>query len=272
MHLDPAEVPCLPLPAALLERSGALVAATPEWRGAAPGSTAYHAGEGRLLVAPEGGGQPALQELALRLLEELQAAGRGQPADQARCSAVLAGSLQLVAGGPPGPDGTALEVVDHARAAIGARVPQVRLEVTLSAPDQPAPSPPQLALALVQLAVNAVRHEGADRLRLRVGAGPTFHLEWPSAAATAADASGRRHPRRRSRWGLGYVRLVADALGATALPPGPVEPGWVGSCLSLGSRRLTLPVAVYREGTRLRASQAWEQELGGAGAEAAEEL
>jgi hypothetical protein len=57
--------------------------------------------------------------------------------------------------------------------------------------------------------------------------------------------------------------MVADALGATALPPGPSGPGLTGACLSLGSRRLTLPVAVYSGWQVARATQTWEQELAG---------
>jgi len=55
--------------------------------------------------------------------------------------------------------------------------------------------------------------------------------------------------------------MVADALGATALPPAPSGPGLMGACLSLGSQRLTLPVAVYTGWQVIRATQTWEQGL-----------
>jgi hypothetical protein len=55
--------------------------------------------------------------------------------------------------------------------------------------------------------------------------------------------------------------MVADYLGATALPPGPTTPGWAGPCLSLGSRRLTLPLAVFAGYGVQRATQTWEQSM-----------
>ncbi len=54
--------------------------------------------------------------------------------------------------------------------------------------------------------------------------------------------------------------MVADALGASALPPGPAGPGMAGACLGLGSTRLTLPVACVRDGRVERATEAWEQD------------
>ena len=53
MRLDPAEVVDLPLAAALLDREGRQLAATPEWLGAGPGSIVYLLGQAHLLVAPE---------------------------------------------------------------------------------------------------------------------------------------------------------------------------------------------------------------------------
>jgi hypothetical protein len=55
--------------------------------------------------------------------------------------------------------------------------------------------------------------------------------------------------------------MVADYLGATALPPGPTAAGWAGPCLSLGSRRLTLPLALYAGGELARGTQTWEQNV-----------
>jgi hypothetical protein len=54
MRLDPAEVPRLPLRAALLDHTGNVVVTTPEWEHAPPGSRVYHTGHGHLLVAPPG--------------------------------------------------------------------------------------------------------------------------------------------------------------------------------------------------------------------------
>jgi len=131
----------------------------------------------------------------------------------------------------------------------------------VAADPQPVPAPDLLALALTQFAANAFSHEGSTRLRLRVGVGPTFYVEWPATGPSGGIASGQSHPGLRRRWGLGYVRMVADYLGATALPPGPTAPGWTGPCLSLGSRRLTLPLAVFSGRRAVRASQTWAQSV-----------
>ncbi len=261
MRLDPTEVAHLPVPAALLDRRGGIVASTPEWQGAAPGTVCYHAGQVRLLVGP---GVPAWAEqeaVVRRLLDEVRAAVAVMPYEQAVCAAVLGSGLELVAGWPPDPDvvGTAADMLRWAVTAIRARVPEVDVEVSEAVIDQPVPAPGQIALALLQFAANAYSHEGITKLRLRVGAGPSFFVEWPATLPAGGVASGQSHSSLRRRWGLGYVRMVADYLGATALPVGPTAPGWNGACLSLGSRRLTLPVALFAGGQTVRCTQTWEQ-------------
>ena len=263
MRLDPGEVAQLPLAAALVDREGATLAATPEWQGPTAGTISYHAGEARLLVGPGGRRWPAQEEVMGRLLAEIRAAVSALDDRRALCAEVLGSGLSLVAGRPVGDQaGTAAEVLARARTVIQARVPEVQVE-TMPAPHRPVPGRDLIALALLQLATNAVAHGGGTRLRLRAGPGPTFYVEWPTPGPQPAVPAGQSHPALRRRWGLGYVRMVADHLGATALPPGPTAPGWAGPCLSLGNRRLTLPLALY-DGRRLvRSTQTWEQGLRG---------
>jgi hypothetical protein len=262
VRLDPAEIAWLPLPAAMLDRSGAVVSATPEWQGPMPGSICYHAGEARLLVAPDGRAWPAQEAVMRRLLDEMHHAVAAMSGDQALCAAVLGSGLELVAGWPP--EDAAYDsvggVLSRARTVIRARVPEAEVEVE-GGSAQAVPAPDQIALALLQFAANAFSHEGSTRLRLRVGMGPTFFVEWPAAGPAGAVPGGQSHPGLRRRWGLGYVRMVADYLGATALPPGPTAAGWTGPCLSLGSRRLTLPLAVFVRDQVVRATQTWEQSV-----------
>ncbi|MBO0681724.1 MAG: hypothetical protein J2P45_01100 [Candidatus Dormibacteraeota bacterium] len=266
LRLDPLEVPRLPLPAALLDRAGIPVAQTPEWQGAGAGSLSYHAGAGRLVVGPTETTPPGQEELMGRLLRELGAAAAAMTPEEALRASVLSSSLELVAGVPTdlsGANGDTAQVLEYAQAAITARTSDVNLEVVPEPVSQPVAAPAQIALALVQLAVNAAIHDGATSISLRVDLGPTFWVEWPSERGAPVEAAGHPRQARRSRWGLGYVRIVADALGATALPPGPSGPGRMGACLSLGSRRLTLPLAVYSGWQCARATQTWEQELSG---------
>ncbi|HSR25069.1 MAG TPA: hypothetical protein VLW53_16055, partial [Candidatus Eisenbacteria bacterium] len=226
------------------------------------GTICYHTGEARLLVGPGGRPWPAQEAVMRRLLDTIRAAAAAMNGDRALCATVLASGLELVAGWPPdeGTCDAVAGVLDRARRVIRARVPAAEVEVAGAGP-QLVPAPDQVALALMQLAANAFSHEGGARLRLRAGPGPTFYVEWPAAGPAAAVASGQSHPRLRRRWGLGYVRMVADYLGATALPPGPAVAGWAGPCLSLGSRRLTLPLAVLAGEHERRATQTWEQTL-----------
>ncbi|HLH67568.1 MAG TPA: hypothetical protein VKY90_00665 [Candidatus Dormibacteraeota bacterium] len=263
MRLDPAEVPSLPLLAALVDQDGSTLASTPEWQGPAPGTISYHAGRARLLVGPGGRRWPEQEEVVGWLLEEIRTAVSVMPDEQALCARVLSGGLALVAGRPVSDDvSTTAEVLARARVVILARVPEVEVEV-VPAPPEPVPGGDLIALALLQFATNAVAHGGDTRLRLRVGPGPTFFVEWAGSGPRPVVPGGQSHPALRRRWGLGYVRMVADYLGGTALPPGPTAPGWMGSCLSLGHRRLTLPLALY-EGQRLvRCSQTWEQSVRG---------
>jgi hypothetical protein len=266
LRLDPIDVPYLPLPAAMLDGTGRHIAQTPEWRGAGPGSLTYHAGQAQLVVGPTEAVPAGQQALMARLLGELNAASRAMAADQALLASVLTSSLELVAGAPidlARQRGNTSQVLEYARAAIAARTSDVRLEITPDAAPQPVPAPAQIALALVQLAVNAANHDGAHRISLRVDLGPTFWVEWSSDRVEPVQAGGHPHGRRRARWGLGYVRMVADALGATTLPPGPSGGGLMGACISLGNQRLTLPVAVYSGWQVTRATQTWEQELAG---------
>jgi hypothetical protein len=265
VRLEPSEVPGLPLPAALVAADGGTIAATPEWTGRCPGTLSYRAGAGHLLVAPDAP-TPGLDALMGRLLDELAAAAAALDGDAALQASVLAAGLALAGGRPAGvePPGTAAQVIALTAAAVRARTQGLVVQVVGPLPAGPVPAPAAIALALVQLAVNAQQHEEAERVLLRVGPGPTFSVEWPDPARPSPPGAVRsaRHALRRQRWGWGYVRMVADALGGAALPPGPAGHGLTGACLGLGSARLGLPLACVRDERVERATQAWEEEPG----------
>lgn len=261
MRLEAGEVPALPLSAALVDPDGTVVALTPEWVGRCPGTIAFHAGGSYLLVAPD----PATPELDLlvdRLLFELRGAAVGLDGEERLRMQVFTAGLELVAGRPAarGSEGTAEDVLALALAAIRGRAQGLGVHVVGPLPRLRVPTPAALALAIVQLAVNAQRHEHAPRVTLRVDSGPTFAVEWPTPLSTSVQVTSHRHPLRRAGWGWGYVQMVADALGATALPPAPTGPGTSSACVSLGAPRLGLPVAVIREDRIERSTQAWDQD------------
>ena len=127
-----------------------------------------------------------------RLLAELEAvaADGADRGDRERAS-VLAAGLGLVAGRPAAglPPGTVEDAVLLAAGAIPARTQGLVVEVAGPLPALPVPGPAAIALALVQLAVNAEQHDGAERVTLRVGGGPTFVVEWPATEQLGSTAS-----------------------------------------------------------------------------------
>jgi hypothetical protein len=261
VRLDPAEVVELPLAAALQDREGRHLAATPEWLGAGPGAIVYLLGGAHLLIAPDVP-TPELDALVERLLETMREACAVVSSGDSKRIQVLAAGLELVAGRPPGAAGAGKvwQVLELATAAISARTQGLAVDLRGPVPDLTVPAPAAVALALTQLAVNAHQHEKATRLQLRVAAGPTFYVEWPDSSQGTVRMASHRHPLRRSRWGWAYVQMVADALGAAALPPGPTVEGMVGACLGLGSLQLTLPLALVRGNRVERSTLAWDQD------------
>lgn len=263
MRLEAGEIAQLPLSCALVDGQGRTIAGSPEWRGPAPGTVTFHTGYAQLLVAVAVA-PPHLDALMASLLAELDAAALGDGADQGRLRLIAAG-LRLVAGHPLGERDRAgaADVLRLAQAGVAARAPDLRVELA-AAPPIDVPAAAAIALALVQLAVNAHRHECVPEVRLRVQDGPTFYVEWSSSRSSGVAIATHRHQERRERWGWGYVQAVADALGATALPPGPTGPDTQGACIGLGSVRLTLPVACIEQARVVRSTDAWDQDVGAA--------
>jgi hypothetical protein len=270
MRLDPAEIAELPFPAGLYDVSGALVASTPEWRGPMPGSVSFYAGAGHLVVGAGTPPSPELEALMTELLRAIRTALPAMEHAEALRTAVLLAGLELVSGRPLDERdvGTTSDVLEYAAASIRTRAPSLSVEIVPEERPGPVPAPATVALVLVQFAANASRHEYADAastrrlesVRLRVASGPSFYLEWPTERPAGVAVRTARHQGLRARWGWGYVRMAADALGGLALPPGRTGAGMEGACLSIGSRMLTVPLACFEGGRLRRRTQSWEQE------------
>lgn len=270
MRLDPAEIAELPFPAGLFDRSGSLVAATPEWRGALPGSVSFYTGAGHLVVGATTPTPPQLEALMSELLRAIRAALPAMEHGAALRTAVLLAGLELVSGRPLDARdvGNTSDVLEYAVASIRTRAPSLAVEVLSEERPGPVPAPATVALALVQFAANASAHEFADAaatrrldaVRLRVASGPSFYVEWRTESPSGVAVRTARHQQRRTRWGWGYLRMAADALGGAALPPGRTGEGTEGACLSIGSRMLTVPLACFDGGRLRRRTQSWEQE------------
>lgn len=255
MNLGIAEIASLPLAAALLDSRDEVVARTPEWDGTGPGAVAYPVRNMRLVVRT----RPAsahCDEVLGRLLDAIDDARAGLEVTQARRVRMLAGSLRLVAGREAGGWGTTDEVIEMARAGITARTALVVEAATGSV--RPVLAPEVAALVLVQLAVNAERHDAAQAVRLEVDK-TTFRVIWRRAGPAATIRTARRHA-DRERWGLGFARNAADAIGGSVYPPRAFGVGCVAASLELGVRRLALPVAAIRHGMVSRATRSWDEE------------
>jgi hypothetical protein len=282
MRLDPAEVPELPFAAVLLDAAGQPVAATPEWRGVAPGGVSFSTGAGFLVVAPAEDTAPELEALMEALLGAIRDALPALDGRTRLGAAVLLAGLELVSGRPlaAGDRGTTTDVLAHAEAALAARTPSLRVQMRPEAEPRTVPAPATIALALVQLAANAAAHEFTDAagtrrvdlVTLRVAPGPSFYVEWRSEGPAGVVVSTARHQAGRQRWGWGYVRMAADALGGGAVPPGPTGEGLEGACFTIGSQMLTIPLACFESGALARSTQTWEQETAHAEPRAREAL
>jgi len=120
--------------------------------------------------------------------------------------------------------------------------------------------PEAAALVLVKLAVNAERHDAASAVRLEVDR-TTFRVVWPHSGPAPRVNTARRRA-DRDRWGLGFARIAADAIGGTVYPPRATGDGSLVATLELGIRRLALPLAAVLDGRVCRATRSWDEETG----------
>ncbi|HUY61289.1 MAG TPA: hypothetical protein VMW49_05385, partial [Candidatus Dormibacteraeota bacterium] len=228
MRLTPARVAALPLATAIVDPAGEVIAWSPEWQGAGLGTVTYAAGSSTLLVNPVDQSGSA-GELVAALLGELAAAETVSAPGTGRQLRLLGAALRLVVGRRPDGVGTVADVLADL-AALAALHPTCPVAVEPTPrPDVAVAGPATVAMALGQLVRNAVQHDGATSIRLMVADGPTFVLRWqPTVAPRAPMTRTSRAVRRRLSaprsagvgqsdhrgWGLGYVTLAADALGA----------------------------------------------------------
>jgi hypothetical protein len=254
MNFTIDELADLPLACAFLDSDDVAIAQTPEWSGAGPGTVAYPVRNRRLLVATAAA-TPQTQVLLDRLLTVLEDAALSVAGERRMRMRMLAASLRLIAGRRVITVGTARDVIDFATAGIHSRC-QLAVDAARG-DDVDVEAPEVAALVLVQLAVNAERHAGADAVTLRQD-GKSFHVRWRAAAAPANALTSRRRARRQ-RWGLGFARIAADTLGGGVFGP-RARDGEAEATLELGLRRLALPLAAMRGRTVMRATRTWDEE------------
>jgi hypothetical protein len=113
---------------------------------------------------------------------------------------------------------------------------------------------------LVQLAANAERHDHAGAVVLSA-ARRSFSMEWECSQDAATATTARRRGDRR-RWGLGFARIAADCIGGVVHPPVRGAGGVRTAVLETGLGRLSLPLALVRDGRVHKATRAWDEETG----------
>ncbi len=258
MRITSDELADLPLAAAWCREDGAMVASTPEWTGGGVDTVQYRLGALRLIVATDGH-SAEVAALCARVLDELDTAARSAPPEAELMRRSLRAGLHLVMGRPDLTERSAVEVLAGVRASAGEENVEVVLGPAVSSAVRGGDT---VALALKQLATNARKHDAATDLTAEESGPGIFRLRWRGTVASGSVRTSR-HPDRRARWGLGLVRLAADALGATVVPVRHGENGHSEATFALlsGAARFTLPLAAVDQRRRIeRASRAWDEE------------
>jgi len=260
MRLADSDLTSIPGAAAWFDSTSTRVAETLEWRGTTPGSVQYRAGELTLLVTP-GEYDANIDALCGRLVDTLENASEQTSSLQRLRLQMVAASLRIALGRHRPREGSTDEVIASLDAALELSNPPLPLDCGAAEPRRCA-SPDVIGLALKQLATNAQRHGGATALRLVIDDGPTFRLRW-RGSALAQKVVTSRHPGRRARWGAGFARLAADAVGAVIYDPLPADDGMLEVTFAIqpSDMQLRLPLAlVDSAGAVTRATRSWDEE------------
>lgn len=256
MNLTMADLAALPFPAAAIDAHGTVIVATPEWEGSRPGAVSYPVRSNFLVVATSRP-QPACETVLNKLLDAIDMTATVVTGVQAHRVVMLGASLRIVAGRQSTTQGTSDDVLDFARAAIAART---SLDVACYAESNfPVASPEVAALVLVQFASNAERHAGVTQLTITARPN-SFHVSWAGHMGDREVTTGRQRI-ARDRWGMGFARIAADAIGGAVYPPLDHD-GEVIATLEVGLNRLALPLAAIRQGSILKATRPWDEETG----------
>ena len=266
MRITQSDAPNLPAPAALLDSAGGITATTSEWSIQALDSastTSYRMGSGALLIA----GTESLPESGW-VLNELVATIRGAAVrmdeDHAKAAELYATGLEVTTGRSITEEGSLAGVLELLRIGVSKRTKLAALTPVGRWDDTRVVGASAIALALVQLAVNAETHGQAHRLSIEVEPGPTFIASWEDPTATGEPEGLTLKTSRvrllRERFGMAYVRQVCDGLGGVVSNPSSPRPGIRQMILSFGTARLALPVAQAVDGTLQMSTTAWVEE------------
>jgi hypothetical protein len=269
-----AELAALPLRAATYDEAGNEVARTPEWRGAGASAVPFRYEGFRLVVAPPHDPDAAAhvgEALVQRLIEALEDAGAAVDEISRRRLAVLTEGVRIAAGRVAFTAGTSADAVAFLEASLPVRS-DVRLSVAGTG-SHPVVAPAAIAAALLQIAVNAEIHGGAEAVDLAILSAHgalTFRLQWAGAPPPGARLQTSRAQRQAKRTGLSSARVISDAVGAilTGLLPGvdpatgAIDGGRSRVELALPATDLALPLARIDGGEVGWCTRTWSEETG----------
>ncbi len=122
-------------------------------------------------------------------------------------------------------------------------------------------APAVAALVLVQLAANAERHDGAEAVVAHRRARRRFTVDWTGSSGPPVTRRTARRRDDRRRWGLGFARIAADLHRRRGPPAGARRRRRCArAVLETGLNRLSLPLALVRDGAVVKATRAWDEE------------
>ena len=262
MRLLPADVAKIPAAAALRASDGTIVAHTPEWRGPGPGTLSYRMGTATVAIASDRM-NPDADYVIGELLNTLRRGGDRIDARGRRRAQMLAASLEVAAGRPVTSTGTLADVLEATRIGVSARC-DAHVDMEGEWDSTQVRGSDALAVALVQLVKNLEDHDHATQVHLAVSFGPTFTLRCliVQSPRERPQVTTSRSAVERERWGAAYCRHIADALGGVISQPLTPTAATREITLALGTSRLALPLAVFKEATVSACTEAWTEETG----------
>jgi hypothetical protein len=277
-----SELRSLPLPAAVIDDDGHILASTEEWRGIGASAVPYRYGDVTLVVAPPADGQEARDAAAHivldKLLDAVTAAAAAVDPVRRRRFEVLAEGLAVTAGRVARTEGTTDDVLAYLEATLPARTD---VHLTVQAPIIcRVAAPAAVSNALLQMMVNAAQHAKARELELEIipmDDQVSFRLQWdgpPPLGAPIRSSRAQRETANRNGHGTGMAaaRIFADAVGASitglldGIDPatGARDASRTRIQLDTGATDLALPVARVDHQLVAWSTRAWFEEMGSA--------
>lgn len=254
-----------PFPCALFDKEGEILAASPEWTGNNENTLKYVMGKNILQINYQ---LPDTKSTILsdRFLQVLKNAIIDLKKDnytKAKQIKLLYMNLQLFTGNLLESESNVLDVYNYVRIGIQKRTKIILKNINPEKKDEysnlSVKYPEIIALILLQFAVNAEVHEEVQEIEFHYSDN-TFSLLWEGDSVERYIKTSRLSD-NRERWGMGFAMMAADMIGATLYHPNNIS-GKVRASLEVGLNRLSIPMALIRDGYVYKCTRTWEEETG----------